>query len=206
VVALYVYRASNVWVDVSNSSCLVLQLQSAEVCRTVTRRFERSGTISECGNEETHYHESRTPYFSLVTVLFTVYAQWPPAHLTWELLRACAASPIPQLNLGFELLPSWNNVHDTFPTGTTQAVTLRKCCKAQIVKRPRLSRLLSPPAPSVPLNSSWHLGPVFPRTQQPSHYSTVKMVQERKYTEWHHCLNPPTLSNSVSSLVRPVSS
>jgi len=31
VVALNVYRASNMWVDVRNSSCLVTQLQSAEV-------------------------------------------------------------------------------------------------------------------------------------------------------------------------------
>jgi hypothetical protein len=39
-VALNVYRASNVWVDVCNSSCLVLQLQSAEVSRSVSSSFE----------------------------------------------------------------------------------------------------------------------------------------------------------------------
>ena len=58
------------------SNCLVLQLQSAEVSRTVTTSsFEWSWTISECGNEETHIHESRTSYVSLVTALFTVYVQ-----------------------------------------------------------------------------------------------------------------------------------
>ena len=68
---------------------------------------------------------------------------------TWleGLLRACAACRTPRLNLGFELPPSWNNIRDTFPTGTTQDTTLRKCCKVQIVKRPGLSRLLSPPVP-----------------------------------------------------------
>jgi len=51
VVALDVYRASNVWVDVGNSSCLVLQMQSAEVSRTVIGSFEWRWTISECVNE-----------------------------------------------------------------------------------------------------------------------------------------------------------
>jgi hypothetical protein len=37
-----------------------------------------------------------------------------------NLLRVCAACPSPRLNLRFELLPSWNDIHDTFPTGTTQ--------------------------------------------------------------------------------------
>jgi hypothetical protein len=57
------------------SSCLVLQWQSAEVSGTVTSSFERSWKISECGNEKTNNHESKTPYISLVTALFTVYAQ-----------------------------------------------------------------------------------------------------------------------------------
>jgi len=53
----------------------VLELQSAELSRKVTSSFESSWTISERGNEETHNHESRTPYISLVTSLFAVYAQ-----------------------------------------------------------------------------------------------------------------------------------
>jgi len=35
----------------------------------------------------------------------------------------CAACPIEHLNLEFELRPSWNNIHDTFPTGTVQDTT-----------------------------------------------------------------------------------
>jgi hypothetical protein len=38
----------------------------------------------------------------------------------WELLRVCAAC---SLNLRFELRPSWNDIHDTFPTGTMQDTT-----------------------------------------------------------------------------------
>jgi len=38
-VALNVYRASNVWGHESKSSCLVLQWQSAQVSRTVTSSF-----------------------------------------------------------------------------------------------------------------------------------------------------------------------
>jgi hypothetical protein len=44
--------------------------------RTVTGSFQRSCKVSECGNKETHNHVSITPYSSLVTVLFTVYAQF----------------------------------------------------------------------------------------------------------------------------------
>jgi len=49
VVALSVYRASNVWVDTCNSSCIVLQLQSAAVSRKVTAgSFEWSWSIIVC--------------------------------------------------------------------------------------------------------------------------------------------------------------
>jgi len=51
--ALNDYRASNVWVDVCNSSCLVLELQSAEVCRMVTNSFEGSWTTSVDINDGT---------------------------------------------------------------------------------------------------------------------------------------------------------
>ena len=44
-VGLNVYRASNVWVAVCNSSSLVLQSQSAEVSRTVTISFEWNWTL-----------------------------------------------------------------------------------------------------------------------------------------------------------------
>ena len=38
----------------------------------------------------------------------------------------CAACPTPRLNLKFELRPSWNNSHDTFPTGTAQDKTTQQ--------------------------------------------------------------------------------
>jgi hypothetical protein len=94
------------------------------VSRKVTSSFEWSWTISVNVNEGTHNHDSRTPYISLVTTLFTVYAQWTPVHLTWGLLRACAACLTPHLNLMFELRPSWNYIHDTFPIGTAQDTTI----------------------------------------------------------------------------------
>jgi hypothetical protein len=40
VVALNVYRANNVWGHECKGSCLVLQLQSAEVSRTVASGFD----------------------------------------------------------------------------------------------------------------------------------------------------------------------
>ena len=40
----------------------------------------------------------------------------------WGLLQVCAACPTPHLK--FELRPSWNNIHDTFPTRSVQDTTL----------------------------------------------------------------------------------
>jgi len=50
----------------------------------------------------------------------------------WGLLRMCAACPTLRLNLKFELRPSWNNIHDTFPTGTArlQQYPEALCCVA----------------------------------------------------------------------------
>jgi hypothetical protein len=67
-----------------------------------------------------------THYSSLVTALFPVYAQGTPINLTWGLLRARAACPTPRLNLRFKLRPSWNNIHDTFPTGSAQYTICQK--------------------------------------------------------------------------------
>jgi len=50
-VALNVYHASNVSVDLYNSSCLVLQCHSAEVSRMVTSSFVWSWVISVNVNE-----------------------------------------------------------------------------------------------------------------------------------------------------------
>ena len=46
-----------------------------------------------------------------------------PVHWTWGLLRMCAACLTPRLNLSSELRPSWNNIQDTFPTGSAQDTT-----------------------------------------------------------------------------------
>jgi hypothetical protein len=104
-------------------SCLVLHLHSAELSPPVTNSFEWSWTISVNGNEGTQDPENWTQYLSIVSELFTVYTQQPPVHLTWGLLRVCAGCPTPRLNLKFELRPSWNNIHDTFPTGTAHDTT-----------------------------------------------------------------------------------
>jgi hypothetical protein len=42
----------------------------------------------------------------------------------WGLLRVCAACPAPRLK--FELRPSWNNIHVTFPTWTAQDATVHQ--------------------------------------------------------------------------------
>jgi len=74
VVALNVYRASNVLVGACNSSCLVL-LQSAEVSRKVTSSFVWSWTISVNGNEGAQDTKNRTQHSSFASALFIVYAQ-----------------------------------------------------------------------------------------------------------------------------------
>jgi len=43
--------------------------------------------------------------------------------LTCGLLPACASCPTPGHNLNLQLRPSWNNIHDTFPTGIEQDTT-----------------------------------------------------------------------------------
>jgi len=75
VVALNVYRENNVWVDLGNSSCLMLQLQSAAVSPTVTSSFEWSWTISVNINERMQDPENWTQYSLFVSALFTVYTQ-----------------------------------------------------------------------------------------------------------------------------------
>ena len=69
VVVISVYRASNVW-------CHQLPCAPVAVCkvpRRTTGSSEWSWTISVNVREENH--DSRTPYISLVTALFTVYTQ-----------------------------------------------------------------------------------------------------------------------------------
>jgi len=57
-----------------------------QVSRTVISIFELSWNISECVNVGTYTSENRTPYLSLVTELFAIYAQQTPVHLVWGLL------------------------------------------------------------------------------------------------------------------------
>jgi len=47
-----------------------------------------------------------------------------PVHSAWGLLRVCAACSTPRLNLSSELRPSWNNIQDTFLTGSTMDTTV----------------------------------------------------------------------------------
>jgi hypothetical protein len=42
-----------------------------------------------------------------------------PVQSSLGLLRVRATCPSPHLNMRFQLRPSWNNIHDNFPTGTT---------------------------------------------------------------------------------------
>jgi hypothetical protein len=69
------HEQSNVQADTYNSRRLVIQLQSAEVYRTVTSSFVWSWTISVNVNEGTQDPENLTRYSSFVSALFTVYAQ-----------------------------------------------------------------------------------------------------------------------------------
>jgi hypothetical protein len=58
-----------------NSSCLVLQLQSAEVSRTVTSSFELSWMIGVNVDEGIQDPKNCTQYNSFVSALLIVYAQ-----------------------------------------------------------------------------------------------------------------------------------
>jgi len=55
--------------------------------------------------------------FSLITHNKT------PVHSKWGFLRVCAACLTPRLNLSSELRPSWNNIQDTFLTGSAPDTT-----------------------------------------------------------------------------------
>jgi len=63
------------------------------------------------------------------------------------LLRVCAACPTPRLNLKFELRPSWNNIHDTFPQRDRKGYNMNVLSKSgwKVIYgpgvEPRLSRL-----------------------------------------------------------------
>jgi hypothetical protein len=78
------------------SSCHVLQLQSAEVSRKVTNSFVWNWTISAKVNEGIQGPENWTQYSSLVSPLFTVYAQHTQVHLTLGIIaRVCSLPNYP---------------------------------------------------------------------------------------------------------------
>jgi hypothetical protein len=104
---------------------LVLQLQSAEISRTVTSSFVWRWTISVNVNEGIQDPENWTQYSSFVSALFTVYAQWTPVHLTWGLLRVCAACPIPRLNWSSSSVPPGKTSTIRSPPGTAQGYNTR---------------------------------------------------------------------------------
>ena len=56
------------------SSCLVLQLQSADYLERWRPALNEAGQ-SVLMKRQTHNHESRAQYISLLTAIFTVYSQ-----------------------------------------------------------------------------------------------------------------------------------
>ena len=94
-VALSVYRESNVRVDACNSSCLVLQLQSAVCLEQRLRNRECSWTIvSVNGNEKPRWRHLSAIQFSCNCNYFLITHNKNPVQSTWGLLSS-------------ELHPSW---------------------------------------------------------------------------------------------------
>ena len=95
---------------------------SLQISRKLTGSFEWSWTICECGNEETLNHERITPYTSLV-LHYSLFMH-NKLHHNWRgyYYKGVRPSQLP-INPRLELLPSWNIIHDTFPTGTVQDTT-----------------------------------------------------------------------------------
>ena len=107
-------------------SCIVLQLQSAEVSRTVTSSFEWSWTISVNVNEGTpRSRESNSIQFICVTIICCLRTINSSTLDVGTIASVRGLPELPSLNLRFELRPSQNNARDTFPTGTAQDTTRR---------------------------------------------------------------------------------
>jgi len=123
VIALSVCRASNVWGHECKSRRLVLQLQSAEILRTVTSSFVWSWTISVNVNEGIQDPENcNSIHFICISI---IHCLCPINSSTFGVgviasVRGLHNSPF---ELKFELRPSWNDIHNTFPTGTAQDTT-----------------------------------------------------------------------------------
>ena len=92
----------------SNSNCLVLRLESVMYFKTMT----------EQQNEAGRWRELSPLQFSCYCNYSLITRNKTPVHSTWGLLRVCAACSTPRLNQSSELRPSWNNIQDTFLTGS----------------------------------------------------------------------------------------
>ena len=117
-ITLNVYRVSNVY----------LPCAPVAVCRSISNGDQQPWLKLDYQQVLMLMKGPKIPrielnFTSLVSALFTLYAKLTPVHLTCGLLQACAACPTPRLNLKFELWPSWNNIHETFPTRTAQDTT-----------------------------------------------------------------------------------
>ena len=84
---------------------------------------EAGRSVSVNGNEEPSWRELSPIQFSCNCGYSLITHNETPVHSTWGLLRVCAACPTPRLNLSSELRPSWNNIQDTFHTGSAQDTT-----------------------------------------------------------------------------------
>jgi hypothetical protein len=87
---------------------------------------EAGRSVSVNGNEKTCWRDLSPIQFSCDFNYSLITHNKTPVHWTWGLLRVCAACSTPRLNLSSELRPSWNNIQDTFPTGSAQDTTRRR--------------------------------------------------------------------------------
>jgi hypothetical protein len=89
---------------------------------------ETGRSVSVNCNEETRWRELSPIQFSCNCDYSLITHNKTLVHWTWGLLRVCAACPTPRLNLSSELRPSWNNIQDTFPTGSAPDTTVCTFC------------------------------------------------------------------------------
>ena len=74
-VALNVYRASHVRVDVCNSNCLVLRLESVMYLKTVPEQHRMKLDVMNVNGSEEPAGENCHQYSSVVTAIISSYAQ-----------------------------------------------------------------------------------------------------------------------------------
>ena len=84
-------------------------------------------SVSVNGNEAGRWRELSPIQFSCDCNYSLITNNKTPVHSTWGLLSVCAACSTPRLNLSSELSPSWNNIQDTFLTGSAPDTTMFIC-------------------------------------------------------------------------------